>query len=127
MIKEYISDRVFDGTRPVTKEKAQKLNSKVIRRKVKSLNDKIAKAEKELEAFKKKCPHLTLTYKNEGSTGGWDRDDSYWRNWHCHDCGLHWTSQQTYESTRKYPHTLDITYMSYDLKEHLKKQGYNIT
>jgi transposase-like protein len=127
VIKEYISDRVFDGTRKVSKERAEKLKSKSIRSLVVKLEKEVAKAQKKLDDFRNKCSHPTLTYKNEGDTGSWDRNDSYWRVWKCHDCGKRWVTEQDYKTEKKYPHAIDITNLGYEGKQMLEKlKGINL-
>lgn len=50
----------------------------------------------ELESVQAKCTHQgDLTYKYQGSSGNWDRnDDCYWIEWRCQDCGKRWTTSQ---------------------------------
>ena len=67
------------------------------------------------------CPHEKLTYKNEGSSGNWDNEEYYWRDWKCYICGKRWTTDQTYESETKYPHAIDITNIGYEGKNLLEK------
>lgn len=55
----------------------------------------INKEKSKLKKFQNSCPHYDSTYKNEGSTGSWDRDDSFWRVWECNDCGKRWTTDQS--------------------------------
>lgn len=40
------------------------------------------------------CPHETSVCKAEGSTGNWDRDDSYWFVFYCYDCRKRWSHDQ---------------------------------
>jgi transposase-like protein len=122
-MSEYVSDKVFDGVRPVTKQRVKKLTSKHVRTKVKQLNAKIEKANKDLRAFQNKCPHINLTKKYAGSDGGWDYDPHYWTDWECHDCGKRWTTDQSYENDKKWPNAINITRMSTDALDILKKLG----
>lgn len=78
---------------------------------------KVAKAEaaivaatKSLENIRNTCPHYDSEYRNRGSSGSWDRDDHYWRDYVCNDCGKHWTTDQSYEMYAKYPYAIDKTY-----------------
>jgi transposase-like protein len=77
------------------------------------IEKKIKEYEHRLEQLQKECPHHNLEYKNEGSTGSWDRDDSYWTNWFCPDCDKRWTTDQSYEIKQKYPQAIDKTYERY--------------
>ena len=120
---DYVSDRVFDGVRPVDKKKVKKLTSKHVRTKTKQLKDKIKKANRELEVFQNKCPHTNLTKKYCGSDGGWDYDASYWIAWECQDCEKRWVTDQSYASGKKYPHAIDITRLSTDALDVLRKVG----
>lgn len=67
----------------------------------------------ELQDLQCKCTHQgNLTYKFCGSSGNWDRDDSYWIEWRCHDCGKRWTASQdnSYDLTnRVYPNSTRVT------------------
>ncbi len=50
--------------------------------------------------MQKSCPHplVMRDTKNEGSTGGWDRDsDSFWTVHNCNLCGLRWWTNQRWK------------------------------
>jgi transposase-like protein len=81
-----------------------------MQKKVAKAKDGIKKAYQKLEDIQKTCPHYDSEYRNHGSTGNWDRDDSYWRNYECHDCGKKWQTDQSYEQYEKYPYAVDKTY-----------------
>lgn len=72
-----------------------------IKKKYKLLSDK----EKEIQ---NNCPHINLTYENKGNSGGWDREEYYWRNWDCRDCGKRWQTDQTYDDLQLYPHAKQV-------------------
>ena len=78
-------------------------------KKRKQIESKISEYEKKLEQLQNNCPHHSLEYKNCGSTGSWDRDDSYWTEWYCPDCDKRWTTDQSYAIKQKYSHAIDKT------------------
>lgn len=63
----------------------------------------------ELKELQEKCTHQgNLTYKYNGSSGNWDRNDSYWIEWHCKDCGKRWNTSQDnsyYQTEKQYPNS----------------------
>jgi len=64
--------------------------------------------------LQQQCDHSgEVTYKYAGSSGNWSKsDDEYWMEWHCMDCGKHWTTSQdnAYELTTKtYPRAQRIS------------------
>ena len=81
-----------------------------IQKKVETAKKNIAKAEAKLDALQDSCPHYDSEYVNKGSTGSWDRDDSFWRDYTCNDCGKKWQTDQSYEMYAKYPYAIDRTY-----------------
>lgn len=81
-----------------------------MQKKVVAATNNIEKAYKKLTDLQESCPHFDSVYKNKGSTGSWDRDDSYWREYECFDCGKLWTTDQSRVSTEKYPHAVNKTY-----------------
>lgn len=83
--------------------------SEATRKKVIKAQEGIVKAYQKLDLIQKACPHYDSEYRNRGSTGSWDRDDSYWREYICNDCGLQWTTDQSYEMYAKYPYAIDKT------------------
>lgn len=80
----------------------------VIRRR-KQIENKLGEYYEKLRVLQDKCPHHSLEYKNKGSTGSWDRDDSYWTEWFCPDCDMRWSTDQSYEIKKKYSHAIDKT------------------
>lgn len=54
----------------------------------------LEKLHAEKEELQKTCPHTNATKKGNSSTGSWDRDDSYWWEFDCPDCGKRWTEPQ---------------------------------
>jgi len=92
-------------------EKHQKIINRTeekIRKKVAILRDKIKLHNKKLEDFQNNdCPHPNLTYTAKGSTGNWDRENTYWYEWCCDCCGKRWITNQDEEGkeTRsRFPH-----------------------
>lgn len=81
-----------------------------MQKKVAIATDNIQKAYKKLSDLQESCPHYDSIYRNRASTGSWDRDDSYWREYECHDCGKCWTTDQSRTATEKYPHAVNKTY-----------------
>lgn len=89
----------------VTKEDIKRQSrADAIVRKRKAIEAKIKEWDRKLDALQESCPHYNSWYENQGSTGSWDRDDSFWRNYECEDCGKRWTTDQGIEQDRKYPH-----------------------
>lgn len=58
------------------------------------------------------CPHAISVYSAHGSTGNWDRDDSFWYNHYCYDCRKRWTTDQKYENKS----ALKVDTIDYDKK-----------
>lgn len=57
-------------------------------------------AELAFAELQRSCPHplIAREYKNEGSTGGWDRDsDSFWTRHRCTLCDLRWNTGQRWK------------------------------
>lgn len=71
-----------------------------------AIEAKINEWSNKLVALEDSCPHYHSWYENKGSTGSWDRDDHYWRDYECEDCGKRWTTDQSMEQERKYPHAV---------------------
>jgi transposase-like protein len=65
----------------------------------------IKKAYQKLHDLQETCPHYDSEYRNYGNG-----EDSYWRNYECHDCGKKWQTDQAYELYKKYPYAVDKTY-----------------
>lgn len=86
------------------------LTSKQVIRRKEQINKKTDALNKAREKLQEECPHHNLRYKNSGSTGNYDRDDSYWRDWFCPDCEKRWTTSQSLESKKQYPHAREISF-----------------
>lgn len=56
-------------------------------------------AELAFAALQQTCPHplIARDHKNEGSSGNWDRSDSYWTRHHCTICDLRWHTNQRWK------------------------------
>lgn len=74
-----------------------------------AIEAKIGEWSDRLGALQDSCPHYHSWYENKGSTGSWDRDDHYWRDYECEDCGRIWTTDQGIEQDRKYSHSVKGT------------------
>jgi len=66
-----------------------------IRNRVSELSKKRSDILDEIEIIQKNCPHHTSVYSAHGSTGNWDRDDSYWFLFYCYDCQKRWSTDQS--------------------------------
>ena len=71
-----------------------------IKIKIKALNDAKSKLGDEIKEIQDSCPHINLKYTRGGSSGNWDREDSYWFNFKCNDCGKKWTTEQSSDEGR---------------------------
>jgi hypothetical protein len=91
----------------VTKEdlKKQTAGDAIVKKRL-AIEAKLKEYNKKLDDLQKSCPHYRSWYENKGSTGSWDRDDSFWRNYECEDCGRVWTTDQGIEQSKKYPHAI---------------------
>jgi hypothetical protein len=69
---------------------------RTIREKKEALMLIIEHASDALAELRHQCDHSgELTYKYEGGGGGWDKSgDDYWMEWHCHECGKMWVTDQ---------------------------------
>lgn len=76
-----------------------------IARKRRGIEAKITQWNAKLTALEEACPHYNSWYENKGNTGGWDYDDSYWREYECMDCGKRWHTEQDRKNDKLYPHT----------------------
>lgn len=81
-----------------------------MQKKIAKAEDQIEKAYSKLHELQESCPHYDSVYKNRGSTGSWDRDDSFWREYECFDCGKKWQTDQSFTQDEKYPYAVDKTY-----------------
>lgn len=69
----------------------------------------------DLDEHLKTCDHPNLIYQDQGSSGDWDREDSYWTVWQCDTCGNRWTTKQDYHKVKvpmlkKYPWAKEYNY-----------------
>lgn len=76
-----------------------------------NLQLRLERIQNELEMLKTICKHTQhLTYKDRGDTGNYDpSDNSYWREWYCHECGAQWITEQSREELDKYPYASNVT------------------
>lgn len=65
-----------------------------IRERVEALSTQVADINEEIGFIQDECPHETSVYSAHGSTGNWDRDDSFWYDHYCYDCRKRWTTDQ---------------------------------
>lgn len=79
-----------------------------IRKKRRELDEQATKVHLARTALMEECPHVNSTYEARGSSGNWDRDDNYWYNWECADCGKHWTTEQGMEARKAYPFATEV-------------------
>ena len=104
----------------------EKEHNKIIK-KFTRLKDKEAKLSEEFEALKEICPHPYLRYRNCGSSGNWDRDDSYWREWYCPTCTKRFRTSQDMNETKplenRYPHAVVVG--PYNKYGHLYQKFYH--
>ena len=64
------------------------------------VRDRMETLELEYKNLQQQCPHplIMRETKNEGSTGGWDRDsDSFWTTHHCKLCDSRWWTNQRWK------------------------------
>lgn len=47
-----------------------------------------------IKKLQERCKHPKAEKTPKGSTGNWDRDDSYWYVCHCPRCNKRWTEPQ---------------------------------
>ena len=86
--------------------------SEAIRNAVADLRFKEKQVQQAIIDTQESCPHGTSVYKPEGSSGGWDRDPSYWFSMYCYDCGKRWTTSQDIKPQAK----LRVEYIDCDEK-----------
>ncbi len=67
-----------------------------IKTKAKALNRRIVKLQNELVALQETCPHPDESLFRKARCGG-ENDNEYWFNFHCHDCGKRFQTEQTKE------------------------------
>lgn len=84
------------------------MSPKQIKSKLEKIKNKEIDLQKKRKIIQELCPHVNLTYENFGSSGSWDREDSYWRFWSCKDCGERWRSDQSYQYKKQFPHAVEI-------------------
>lgn len=62
-----------------------------IREEVKKLKSEITKAANRIIDIQNQCEHPNVEKKYRSDTGNWcKRDDAYWIDHACPDCGKHW-------------------------------------
>lgn len=63
--------------------------------KVQKLKAEIVNIQKQIEGIQAKCKHPreSLNIKQNGSTGGWDKD-TYWDEITCKKCDKYWTEDR---------------------------------
>lgn len=72
-------------------------DSRMIREAVESLRNEVNITLESIRALQEQCNHKTSVYSCHGSTGNWDRDDSYWYMHYCYDCQKRWSIDQKYK------------------------------
>lgn len=92
--------------RPTKQDLARFEKADAIVKRRQAIENKIKQWDARLNELQKSCPHYHCYYEDKGSTGNWDRDDSFWRNYECMDCGRAWTTDQSYKQDKKYPHAV---------------------
>lgn len=66
-----------------------------IRLEVAKLDQQIDELWQQREVLRTRCRHLHAVAKYGANTGNYDpTQDCYWIDFHCHDCGRHWTEDQ---------------------------------
>ena len=58
------------------------------------IDKELAELEAELDAVQAICEHPNAVKVNKGSAGHFERDDRYWRECECPDCGKKWSEDQ---------------------------------
>jgi hypothetical protein len=63
---------------------------------IQEIRNKIDDLYLQLKLIQEQCSHpeAARLKENKGSTGGWDRDESYWTEHHCFLCDKKWTTPQ---------------------------------
>lgn len=92
--------------RPTKKDIVRFEKADAIIKRRQAIEEKIEQWENRLSELQKSCPHYHSFYEDKGSSGHWDREDSYWRDYECMDCGKTWTTDQSYNQNKKYPHAV---------------------
>lgn len=65
-----------------------------VRSQIETLLDRQTRIKNEIENLQKECQHEVSVFSAHGSSGHWDRDDSYWYEHYCYDCKKRWTTDQ---------------------------------
>jgi hypothetical protein len=76
----------MDRKMPLPHKRIRKLTDKLFRQ-AEEIRTEITKVQLE-------CQHVTSVYEAGGSTGNWDREDSYWYVFYCYDCRKRWSHDQ---------------------------------
>lgn len=68
---------------------------------IERLRAEIDERNAKIKEIQRECSHplAALETKNEGSSGNWDRKDSYWTNHHCTLCDRQWATGQDWNRT----------------------------
>jgi hypothetical protein len=74
---------------------------KWVQSKMAALHIELKNAQRGIKEQQGLCSHplISRVIKNEGSSGNWDRDDSYWTSHRCEICDLRWSTDQSWNST----------------------------
>jgi hypothetical protein len=83
---------------------AQQAQSEGFRHMREKIEAEIDALTENLGQIKAACPHFKLTYEAGGDSGNpmVGRDESYWYEWHCSDCGHRWTTDQNITNLAKW-------------------------
>jgi hypothetical protein len=71
-----------------------------VRKEINSLRVQEQAINNRIKAIQKDCPHKLCVHEAHGSSGSWDRDDSYWFNFYCYDCQKRWSHDQSLGSDK---------------------------
>lgn len=74
------------------------MTAKQIAKKVTRRKNRIRQLQSEIAQIQENCPHQNLLYSFGGSTGSWDREDSFWIDFYCKDCEKRWQTDQSREN-----------------------------
>jgi hypothetical protein len=91
-----------------------------VRKRRQKIEDKHKIVDALFENLQDSCPHVYLRYVCWGSTGNWDREDSFGAYFHCPDCQKRLSTSQGQDMKdilKKYPHASKIDFYS-DANKH---------
>jgi hypothetical protein len=57
----------------------------------KLLDAQAVELSEKVKALQSICPHHNVTKVHKSNSGNWDRQDSYWTEFKCPDCGKFWS------------------------------------